>query len=1517
MSQSALSLLLGDQLVNDLYGIRQNTVGSQKGGITDRMPQWYDGSGNYDATSGAVTAENIAYQNALNNGTNPLPAYLIEGQGNIGYLTMSMSAAGSNYTAADAQATTQGAAWAQARQTDSTGAYVGSGDQDHSTDVWLCKELPAVIACRDVGGAQAALVAPYTAGLIAATRWMTSEPDQTTALASIQPFSHRFAMHGGNWLMASNLAGGDTGMTGFAAEYLTTYCGEILSGGWTCHAVNPGPRTNSSGTLLNVSGVLVAPGATAPTLPSGYSYSGVVFSADGVLPERDDYNAEASEWNSIQTRGCDINYQLDGLMYACFALTQMPPSSLRTQLLATVLTGGKWCLTRLNLDGTANTVGACRMGIGFNTDGSLKSEDYNGNLRSLEALYYLTGYLPFYNAALRMGASIFPNIVNYTGLSNDSNGNITTTGTDYYGLAATRYSQLQASLPSNSVVISPTLTSSVTSKYRKPAWNLQAIDAKGNTLLDLSSYVKSFNLSFTDEIRANDATIVLDNSKGEFDVYGAGTYSSILQINTLLVLKKGFEDAATGTSTLYPAFVGRITNIDFDYSRSNVQEVTIRLLDLFGLSTQHKFTTIPYYSSEINLIAQNLINHYGDPATSLFGFNLYPLNKLTSIPNGFPSMTLIECVTDLYNLCIYNAYYGYDGKFTTFPKLGTQASGSPGILGYPDQQTAPNPDFIFSDASLIESINEEGQTMNFNNCVKVLGQDLSTSVTLGPSQILATYGTRSQPEYLARGATTGAVTISFTSQVGNNNKLSASNVYLEIHDPSFEFDGPNGNDYKYIAIVPGLYNENGQLIDTYMQGCNDYVTNPNGGDPIPASQGPAFPVSQVGNSDYPSSFQKVISRKQDGTEEGVIWIASPNSYKTTYTSSITEVVIHAVANSDGGGYFFSINVWGQPNVNTQNVLTSIVDYNSQSITENVLDLFGDHMTYSGSKIPWAMGTIVEVAVAPGTKPSTDLTAPVVIGTTVLPVNSSNNFAIASGVIAGTNTVNTVAIGRNNATANPTTLLANVQAGASNITVTNPSGYFAGNTFTIADSSSESGVIELVTGNTITLANPLQYSHTSGSVVYAPTYREYATVAAATNSTTITLTSGLNYAHGAGSVVQGITAALSADNTYQSLYVHADWEAGQLIFDDLVYRPFSADQLYDVGHADSTSVVFNTQFCKDPAPQSVYQTNRYIDYGSQFVYTLSGLTPGLGYTVRLHFADPTSTKDTARVFAIIINEVYVETSLDIFGTVGGNSTPGSTEPLALVKEYTGCTANNNGNITILFGNGSNLSLSNKGNGEPICSGIEVLPPEGSGASAYTINCGGPAIGPSTSTTLNGATSVGTDVITVASSAGMTAGSQVQIDDNYVPTNTASETATIQSISGNTITFTSNLGYAHSSGANVYPLPIVQVTYGWSPTQQTYGLQSEEINDPLISTLADAEALATYAVNRSAWQRNGITIVTLSIPTIKPGQCIKFWNSRISKFMYMYVASIQRNMSRSSKQNVDRDTYSGYLLFVGAN
>jgi hypothetical protein len=113
----------------------------------------------------------------------------------------------------------------------------------------------------------------------------------------------------------------------------------------------------------------------------------------------------------------------------------------------------------------------------------------------------------------------------------------------------------------------------------------------------------------------------------------------------------------------------------------------------------------------------------------------------------------------------------------------------------------------------------------------------------------------------------------------------------------------------------------------------------------------------------------------------------------------------------------------------------------------------------------------------------------------------------------------------------------------------------------------------------------------------------------------------------------------------------------------------ADTDFTGGTVVTTTNTITTNGVTNPAPQAVYQSNRY----GALTYTIGGLTAGTSYTVRLHFAETYWTAAGQRKFNVLINGTQVLTNFDIFATAGG-------ENIANIQQFT-ATANSSGQIVI--------------------------------------------------------------------------------------------------------------------------------------------------------------------------------------------------------------------------------------------
>src|SRR5580704_7187425 len=115
----------------------------------------------------------------------------------------------------------------------------------------------------------------------------------------------------------------------------------------------------------------------------------------------------------------------------------------------------------------------------------------------------------------------------------------------------------------------------------------------------------------------------------------------------------------------------------------------------------------------------------------------------------------------------------------------------------------------------------------------------------------------------------------------------------------------------------------------------------------------------------------------------------------------------------------------------------------------------------------------------------------------------------------------------------------------------------------------------------------------------------------------------------------------------------------------------ADEDFNGGGTSGTTNAISTTGVTNPAPQSVYQHNRY----GNFTYAVSGYTPGATYTIRLHFAETYWTAAGSRIFNVLIDGKQVLTNFDIFATAGGADK-------AAVEQFTE-TVPSNGIFTIQF------------------------------------------------------------------------------------------------------------------------------------------------------------------------------------------------------------------------------------------
>jgi hypothetical protein len=133
--------------------------------------------------------------------------------------------------------------------------------------------------------------------------------------------------------------------------------------------------------------------------------------------------------------------------------------------------------------------------------------------------------------------------------------------------------------------------------------------------------------------------------------------------------------------------------------------------------------------------------------------------------------------------------------------------------------------------------------------------------------------------------------------------------------------------------------------------------------------------------------------------------------------------------------------------------------------------------------------------------------------------------------------------------------------------------------------------------------------------------------------------------------------------------------------------FAADANFSGGNTSSTTAAINMSGVTDPAPQAVYQSERW----GACTYTITGLAASASHTVRLHLAEIYWSGANQRKFHVNINGTRVLTDFDVFATAGAKNK-------AIVRQFT-ATSNGSGQITIQFLVGAV--------DQPKISGIEVI------------------------------------------------------------------------------------------------------------------------------------------------------------------------------------------------------------------
>jgi hypothetical protein len=282
--------------------------------------------------------------------------------------------------------------------------------------------------------------------------------------------------------------------------------------------------------------------------------------------------------------------------------------------------------------------------------------------------------------------------------------------------------------------------------------------------------------------------------------------------------------------------------------------------------------------------------------------------------------------------------------------------------------------------------------------------------------------------------------------------------------------------------------------------------------------------------------------------------------------------------------------------------------------------------------------------------------------------------------------------------------------------------------------------------------------------------------------------------------------------------------------------FTADQFFSGGSPYSSGSTIVTSGVTNAAPAAVYQSER---FGNQ-TYTIGGLTPGSGYTVRLHFAEVYFTAAGARVFNVSVNGTQVLANFDIFAAAGANK--------ALVRDFA-AIASAAGQIIIQY----TTVIEN-----PKSSGIEILTAGGNPTNqAPTVATAAsaspsPVVATSANLSVNGADDGGQAALTYTWSTTGTPPAPVTFSANG--TNAAKNTTATFSRAGNynlraTIADTQGLSATSALALTVNPTFTSAVV---TPAAATVAPNSTQ---QFLATARDQFGIALATPPTFAWTTSG--------------------------------------------------------------
>jgi len=281
-----------------------------------------------------------------------------------------------------------------------------------------------------------------------------------------------------------------------------------------------------------------------------------------------------------------------------------------------------------------------------------------------------------------------------------------------------------------------------------------------STEVDISSYVRSFEINMTDETGANTASVTLSDKDGVFNPlnYNSLKYDYLLE-NNYIIISKGNAGGVT------PAFKGYIASGDSKYTRGNETLYTVKVYDRSKNWFKSKITSPFYEGQTVSAIVENIITTYG---------NLTAVDyDLPTISATIPKVQFIEeyIMDVLYKLYQAYQYFPYFDEAGILRARKVDYEASTDFTYY--EEGTDTVDYNKAPAFNLVEFNHTWSDDSFVNKVTVIGQTEETVETIFDEEFLG---------FLQGSAGWFSTVNSFTFYFSEDKTLYAVNPRLSVTD---------------------------------------------------------------------------------------------------------------------------------------------------------------------------------------------------------------------------------------------------------------------------------------------------------------------------------------------------------------------------------------------------------------------------------------------------------------------------------------------------------------------------------------------------------------------------------------------------------------------------------------------------------------------------------------------------------------------------------------------------------------